>query len=607
MNGQTIGGFTEANPASASRASANPASASGAAVQRVLAAYQLIAEVNRPEIWITLRGLDEVLADAVLVDAAIAAGQALPLAGRLLAVKDNIDVAGLPTTAGCPDYGYLATASAPAVARLVAAGAIVLGKTNLDQFATGLVGVRSPYGAVRDARRPDRISGGSSSGSAVAVALGITDLALGTDTAGSGRVPAALQGIVGIKPTRGLVPSLGVVPACRSLDCVTIFAAALPAAEQAMALITGPDDADPTSRSWPADAPLAAPAQPVIAVPDAAQLIGLDPAWLAAFEATSRRLEQAGARLVPIDLGPFLAAARLLYEGAFVAERYAAVGEFVSAHPASVDPTVRWIIAAAGQIPAHRWASDLERLGRLRFAALAALGPADALLLPTTTDHPTIATALADPVGVNSRLGTFTNFCNLLDLCAVAVPAGEPPGAGCFGVSVIARPFADRVAADIARMLDADDTAGGAAAMAALGPPGVRLVVVGAHLSGEPLNGQLTSRGGRLVGAVNTAPDYALYLLDTEPPKPGLVRVGAGGAAIAAELWELPPVGMSSFLAALPSPMTLGPVRLADGSTATGFLVEQIAVAGARNISAYRSWREYLLSPERVLTPRPGP
>jgi len=560
------------------------------AVDRVLAAFERIAEVDRPEIWITLRDLDEVLADAVLVDAAVAAGETLPLAGRLLAVKDNIDVAGLATTAGCPDYGFQPEHSAPAVQRLIAAGAIVLGKTNLDQFATGLVGVRSPYGAVRDATRPERISGGSSSGSAVAVALGIVDLALATDTAGSGRVPAALQGIVGIKATRGLVPTRGVVPACRSLDCVTVLAPTLAAAEQAMSLIIGPDPADPMSRAWPADAPLGAPARPKIAVPGSDQLTDLDPAWRVAFERTASRLEQAGAELVPIDLKSYLSAARMMYQSAFVAERFAAVGEFVTAHPESVDPTVRSIIEAAGAIPAHQVTTDLEQLDRLRLAAAAALGDADALLLPTTTHHPTIAEVLADPIGVNSRLGTYTNFCNLLDLCAIALPSGEFVDGDSFGVSVIVRAFADRVAGDIAGLLAGQTGPRGA------GPTGIGLVVVGAHLSGQPLNHQLTSRGGRLISPVRTSPEYALYLLDTVPPKPGLVRVAGAGESIEAELWELPPAGLASFLEELPSPMALGSVRLADGTTSVGFLVEPAAVIGARDITHFHGWRKFLLS-----------
>jgi allophanate hydrolase len=434
----------------------------------------------------------------------------------------------------------------------------------------------------------------------VAVALGIVDLALATDTAGSGRVPAALQGIVGIKATRGLVPTVGVVPACRSLDCVTVLAPALPEAEQAMALIIGPDPADPLSRDWPADAPLGAPTRPKIAVPGSDQLTDLDPAWLAAFERTAARLEAAGAQLLPIDLGSYLSAARMMYHGAFVAERYAAVGEFVSTHPDSVDPTVRSIIEAAGAIPAHRLSTDLERLDQLRLAATAALGDADALLLPTTTHHPTIAEVLADPIGVNSRLGTYTNFCNLLDLCAIALPSGEFAAGDSVGVSVIVRAFADRVAGDIAGLLA--DPGQALSDQRPAGPTGIGLVVVGAHLFGQPLNHQLTSRGGRLIAPVTTSAEYALYLLETDPPKPGLVRLTDGGQAIDAELWELPPAGMASFLAELPSPMALGSVRLADGSTSTGFLVEPAAVVGARDITHFQGWRNFLLSAE---SPRP--
>jgi allophanate hydrolase len=440
----------------------------------------------------------------------------------------------------------------------------------------------------------------------VAVALGLVDLALATDTAGSGRVPAALQGIVGIKGTRGLVPTVGVVPACRSLDCVTVLAPTLPVAEQAMALITGPDPADPTSRDWPADAPLGAPARPTIAVPGSDQLHDLDPAWLAAFERTAARLEAAGARLVPIDLESFLTAARLMYHGAFVAERYAAVGEFVSSHRESVDPTVGAIIEAAGAIPAHRLTADLERLDRLRLAATAALAEADALLLPTTTYHPTIAEVEAEPIEVNSRLGTYTNFCNLLDMCAIALPSGEFVDGDSFGVSVIGRAFADRVASGIAALLldPASRPTGSAPGFGPVseeertGPTGIRLVVVGAHLSGQPLNHQLTARGARLIGPVRTSAEYALYLLDTQPPKPGLVRLTAGGQAIEAELWELPPAGMASFLEELPSPMALGSVRLEDGTTSTGFLVEPAAVVGARDITDFHGWRNFLLSAE---------
>ncbi|BCJ75944.1 amidase [Catellatospora sp. IY07-71] len=550
---------------------------------RVRDAYARLARGERPEAWITLRAEADVLADAAALERRLAAGEQLPLAGSLLAVKDNIDVAGLPTTAACPEYAYLPERSAPAVQRLIDAGALVLGKTNLDQFATGLVGTRSPYGAVRDVRDPARVSGGSSSGSAVAVALGIADLALGTDTAGSGRVPAAYQGVVGVKPTRGLVPTDGVVPACRSFDCVTVFARTLTAARQAMSIMS-----EPAGRPWPADAPLAAGPAPVVAVPDRDELVAMSGPWLDAFEQAAATLAKAGARLRPIRLAPFLAAAKLLYGGGFVAERYAAVGAFLDTRPAGADPTVAAIITAARDVPAHVLVADTERLERLREEAMAEWGDADVLLLPTAPIQPTIAQVAADPVGVNALVGTYTNFCNLFDLAAVAVPAGEVAG-GNFGVQVIARGFADAVAADVAALIRGEDPPASPA-------EGLPLLVIGAHLTSQALNDQLTSVGGRFAGQVRTAPEYRLYALDTQPPKPGLLRVGSGGAAIDGELWLLPPAALGRFLDALPEPMTLGKVRLADGSLVTGFLCEPLAVEGTLDITEHGGWLSYLAS-----------
>jgi allophanate hydrolase len=556
------------------------------APERVRAAYRRIAESDRPEVWIALRPEADALADARAADG-------LPLAGLTLAVKDNIDVAGMPTTAGCPAYAYTPAADAPAVARLRAAGAVVLGKTNLDQFATGLVGTRSPYGAVRDARRPAYVSGGSSSGSAVAVALGQVDLALGTDTAGSGRVPAAFQGIVGLKPTRGLVPTLGVVPACRTFDCVTVFAREVADAERALAAMAGAHAADPLSRERPADAPLAAPPAPRVSVPDADRLPGLSDAARAAFAAAAARLGAAGAELVPLDPAPFLAAGELLYDGAFVAERHAAVGAFVDAHRDAVDPTVGAIVAAAAAPTAAQLAADVERRDALALAARAAWADADALLLPTVSHQPTIAQVAAAPVAENTRLGVYTNCANLLDLCAVAVPAGEADG-GCFGVTVMAPAFADAVAADVARLI-----CGGEAPAATAGLP---LFVAGAHLRGQPLNDQLTSRGARFVAPARTAAEYRLYRLDTEPPKPGVVRVAADGAALEGELWRLPSAGLGTLLAELPRPMALGGVRLEDGAAVVGFLCEPVAVDGADDITRFGGWRAYLgANPLRTL------
>ncbi|WP_327182115.1 allophanate hydrolase [Streptomyces sp. NBC_01334] len=544
-------------------------------VSRVRAAYARIEATDRPEIWIDLRPRADVEAEARTLDERLARGERLPLAGRLLAVKGNIDVAGLPTTAGCPAYAYRPADDAPVVARLRAAGALVLGTTNLDQFATGLVGTRSPHGAVRGAVDPSRVSGGSSSGSAVAVALGIADLALGTDTAGSGRVPAAFNGIVGLKPTRGLVPTEGVVPACASIDCVTVFARTLPEAERALAHM-----ASPSGRALPS-LPARDPGPWRIAVPPLDQLGELDQGWAAAYEAAVRRLTAAGAEIRSIDLTPFTEAAAMLYEGAFVAERYTAVGAFVDKLTAEggegLDPTVAGIITRARDIPAHRLYTDTERLTALRTRALAELADSDALLLPTAPGHPTLAEVAADPLGANARLGRFTNSTNLFDLAAAAVPAGEVNGLP-FGVMLVGPAFTDDRLARIADLLR----------------PEVYVAVAGAHLTGQPLNPQLLSLGAVLDRTTTTSPVYHLHALRTAPPKPGLVHVGEGGAAIEVEIWRLPAEGLGNLLAALPRPMTLGSVELTDGTRVPGFLCEPGALGDAADITAYGGWRAYL-------------
>jgi allophanate hydrolase len=541
-------------------------------VTRVRAAYDRVEAVDRPEIWIDLRPREEVEEEARAVDERLARGERLPLAGRLFAAKGNIDVAGLPTTAGCPSYAYRPEADAPVVARLRAAGAIVLGTTNLDQFATGLVGTRSPYGAVRNAHDPARVSGGSSSGSAVAVALGVVDFALGTDTAGSGRVPAAFNGIVGLKPTRGLVPTAGVVPACASIDCVTVFARTLPEAEQALShMATGIAPPQPGRRPGPWR----------IAVPAREQLGELDEGWATAYEAAVDQLITAGASVRTLDLTPFTEAAAMLYEGAFVAERYTAVGAFVdkatAADDASLDPTVAAIITGARDLPAHRLYADMDHLGTLRARALEELADADALLLPTAPGHPTLAEVAADPLGANARLGRFTNSTNLFDLAAAAVPAGEVNGLP-FGVMLIGPAHTDDRLARIASLLR----------------PETRLAVVGAHLTGQPLNPQLLSLGARYDRTTTTAPVYRLHALKTDPPKPGLVHVGEGGAEIEAEVWRLPAEGLGRLLSALPRPMALGRVELSDSTHVPGFLCEPGALENAEDITEHGGWRPYL-------------
>lgn len=410
--------------------------------------YRLAREGDRPEAWIELRDEASVAAELEAVCLRAEAGDQLPLAGVLLAVKGNIDVAGLDTTAGCPAFAYRPERDAAAVARLRAAGAVVVGTTNLDQFATGLVGSRSPFGAVRHATDPSRISGGSSSGSAVATALGVVDVALGTDTAGSGRVPAAFHGLFGVKPTKSWVPATGVVPACRSLDVVTAMSRDLALAELAVRVMSGPDDGDPLSRRVPR-ATRALGAAPRLGVPAAGQLGELAPGWEEAYWAEAGRYADAGAELVEVDLRPFLETARLLYDGAFVAERYAAVGEFVDAHPDEVDPTVGGIIRRARGIPAWRLFRDQEQLDAARVISAGVFEDLDALILPTTVEHPELEAVLADPLGVNAGLGRFTNFANLLDLAALATPAGVVDGLP-FGVQLVGSAFSDGRLAELA-------------------------------------------------------------------------------------------------------------------------------------------------------------
>jgi allophanate hydrolase len=561
------------------------------AVARVRAAYAAIDAAGRPEVWITLRPAAEALAEAAGIDARAAGGADLPLAGLVAAVKDNIDVAGLPTTAAAPSFAYQPAGDATAVARLRAAGAVILGKTNLDQFATGLVGTRSPHGAVRNAWDPARISGGSSSGSAVAVALGLVDLALGTDTAGSGRVPAALNGVVGVKPTRGVIPATGVLPACRSLDCVTVFARSLDLAGKAVAVMAGPDGRDPLAAllgdrprgAWrlPADARASGVGPPRVAVPLPAQLDGLADGWAEAFAAAVARLRAAGADTAEVDITPLLEAAALLYGGAFVAERYTAVGGHIAANTGLIgtdlDPVVARIILDGARFTAAELFADHERLDRLAARAAATLDGFDALLTPTTTTHPTLSDVAADPVGVNSRLGRYTNFANLLDLASVAVPAGTVRGLP-FGIMLTGPAGSDERLAWIAGRYDQAP---------------VDLLVVGAHLSGQPLNHELLAAGATLVGPAATANRYRLFALDTTPPKPGLVRQAEGGESIAGEVWRLPAAGFARFLAGLAPPMTVGRVFLDDGRDVPGFLCEPAAVTGADDITGYGGWRAW--------------
>ena len=513
-----------------------------------------------------------------------------PLFGVPFVVKDNIDVAGAPTTAACPAYTYLADRDAAVVRRLLDAGAVWLAKTNLDQFATGLVGTRSPFGAPASIADATRISGGSSSGSAVAVARGDVPFALGTDTAGSGRVPAAFNGVVGLKPSPGRVGSSGVVPACRSLDCVSVLASTVIDAAAVLQVIEGEDAADPFSRFAPGPATL--PARLRLGIP--AVLPPLRDGYAAAWADACDRARAAGHDLVPIDFGPLAEVAALLYEGPWVAERHLVAGALLAADPAAVDPVVARVIGRARTFSADDAFAAQYRLRELAGRAASLWSHCDLLLVPSAPRHPTFAEVAADPVGVNAELGSFTNFVNLLGWCALALPAGHTTSGLPFGVTLIGRGSLD---AALARA--GCDWLGEPQPAASVpwprSAPTLPLAVVGAHLAGLPLNGQLTERGATLQGPARTAPLYRLFALPgTTPPKPGLLRVGAAGVPIEIEVWNLPLEQVGSFLALVPSPLALGTLQLEDGRSVHGFLCEPAALEGAADISSHGGWRAYL-------------
>jgi allophanate hydrolase len=527
----------------------------------------------------------------------------LPLWGVPYVAKDNIDVAGLPTTAGCPAYAYHPDVDATVIARLRAAGALVIGKTNLDQFATGLNGTRSPYGAPRSVFDADYVSGGSSSGSAVAVASGLAVFGLGTDTAGSGRVPAAFNNLVGIKPTPGLVPNTGVVPACRSVDVVTVFAGCVADGVAVRAILDGVDQADGFTRSAQ---PVGIQPKPRIGVlrADQREFFG-NRDYAALYEAAIARAEKLGASLVPFDYAPFQQAAALLYDGPWVAERLAAVQGFYGSNTSDFDPTVGAIIGAAGRFSAVDAFNGRYQLEALRALVAPTWDSVDLLLLPTSPTIYTVADMLADPVRKNSHFGYYTNFANLLGYAAIAIPAGITPAGLAGGVMLVGPAFSDDAIAPFAAALHAAARCGMGRDITAAIPPldmsqipagMIALAVVGAHLTDMPLNHQLTQAGGRLICETMTAPEYRLYALDgTVPPKPGLVRAKCG-SAITVEIWALPDAAFGRFVAAIPAPLGIGKLVLADGSHVSGFLCESDATAAAQDITAFGGWRAYCAS-----------
>jgi len=576
-------------------------------VDMVDATYAAIEEVDDPGIFLSLVDPDDARA------AARELGRhdgTKPLHGVPFAVKDNIDVAGMPTTAGCPEFSYIPNASAPVVDRLIDAGAILIGKTNLDQFATGLVGVRTPYPAPRNALNPTLVPGGSSSGSAVAVALGLVSFALGTDTAGSGRVPAALNNIVGLKPSRGALSTRGVVPACRTLDCVSIFAGTVADAWTAFTVAAGYDRDDPYSRQVPIGRP-SLPSIVRIGIPDEkSRIFGSDTA-AAAFDAALNLMQDFGKAPRAVDLSSFFAAAALLYEGGWVAERYQAIRGFVDSKLDALHPVTRQIVEGAKSLSAADAFAGIYRLAELKRVTEAIWRDIDVLVVPSIPEVCTLADVEADPIGANSRLGVYTNFVNLLDLCALAAPGPFRSDGLPAGVTLIAPAGHDGLLAAIAAKLHrAAGVAIGANGFKvpstvtppAEPPPGsIEVAVVGAHLSGMALNHELTSRGGVFVRTAATEPHYRLYALPGgPPPRPGLIRTNQISNAIETEVWALSPTAFGEFVAGIPAPLGIGTVKLNDGTMVKGFLCEQAALDGARDISSFGGWRAYITSLQSI-------
>ena len=566
----------------------------------VAAMKALSAQLQDSEraLWIHL--LDE---SSLLAQAERLSDPSLPLYGVPFAVKDNIDVGSLPTTAACPAYAYTAKETAPAVQALLDAGAILVGKTNLDQLATGLVGVRSPYGEVPNPFNGDYVTGGSSSGSAAVVSLGLVPFALGTDTAGSGRVPAALTNIVGLKPTKGSMSTRGVVPACRTLDCISVFAVSVDDAETVFDIYKGYDERDGYARHAPSGVPTALPEKPRLGVPKETPWFGDDQAAAA----WQRQLEEldAIAELVPMDLEVLHEAARLLYQGPWVAERYT-VAEPLLDQPDALLPVIRDIILPARDMSAADGFRAQYKLADLRRQADQLMADIDALVVPSTPGIYTRAAVNADPVTLNSQLGTWTNFVNLLDMCALSLPGGlRDEDRLPTGITLIGPAWYDAALAEFGRRWQRHRP--WRAGVTDQQPPlpqaeddkdrddgTVTVAVVGAHLSGMPLNYQLTERNGVLLETTRTAPCYRLYALaNTTPPKPGLIRAD-DGAAIEIELWKLPLTEFGSFVALIPGPLGMGTLETEDGRQVKGFICEGWAIPDAKDITALGGWRNYI-------------
>lgn len=529
----------------------------------------------------------------------------LPLFGVPFAVKDNIDVAGFETTAGCKEFAYTPEKSATVVHLLESAGAIVIGKANLDQFATGLVGVRSPYGIPSNSFNKEYVSGGSSSGSGVTVAKGIVPFSLGTDTAGSGRVPAGLNNIVGLKPTKGAFSQTGLVRACRTLDCISVFALTVEDAVKVYDISQAFDIADGYSRQMPVDdMPPALPAKPTLGIPLNPEFYG-DALAEKAFKEAVAFAEKMGAQCVPVDFTILDQVAALLYDGPWVAERYAAIRQFAAKHKDSIHPVVKQIVYKAEQFDAADAFDGLYKLADLKHLADALLAKVDALLVPTAPSQYRIADVLADPIKLNSNLGKYTNFVNLLDWSALAVPFSIREDGLPFGVTLIGQAWQERALAEFglkwhqATGMKLGATDSPVTTVASLPSTTtttslIRVAVVGAHLRGMPLNKELTERHAQFVTATTTSSHYQLFALaNTTPPKPGLVKAEQG-SSIKVELWDMPTAHFASFVAGIPAPLGIGTVELADGSVVKGFICEPIGLIGAKDITTYGGWAAFV-------------
>lgn len=579
--------------------------ANGSLTPRQLIAdlLQRIEAVDNPAVWIYQLSAEEL--EPYLLKLEAADPSTLPLYGIPFAIKDNIDLAGIPTTAACAAYSYVPKASSPVVEKLIQAGAIPLGKTNLDQFATGLVGVRSPYGAPRNPIAPDRVPGGSSSGSAVALSEQLVTFSLGTDTAGSGRVPAMFNKLWGLKPSRGRLSTSGVVPACRTLDCVSIFALNAADGQAVLKIAEGYDAADAYSQPT-RDVKL--PATNKLGIPKSEQLMffsdaDFHPVWLQALE----DLEAKGWELVEIDFEPFLRAARLLYEGPWVSERTTALKNFLESNAEDFYPATRQIISAGVDNTATEAFAAAYKLAELKRDSEGVWDGIAAIVSPTAGGFPTLADMEADPIGPNSQLGYYTNFMNLLDLCAVAAPAGETDAGLPFGLTWIAPRDTDKALVQIAAdgpqvafggKRPPSDLKGGRLSSAAVtDQETLSILLFGAHMSGLPLNQQVLGLGGEFIAEVQTAPLYKMiYLPEPAPHRPGIIRVGEGGASIAAEEWRFPKAALGEFLSTIQQPLGLGQLELTDGRKVHGFLCEAAAADGAEDISSTGGWRGYLVS-----------